>query len=263
PATGRPAPLEVRVAHRPVREHRSFHARQHAPVALEPMRPARMPDAIVEHRAPPPWQRRRGHETRGVRPVLEEQPTIIDESIQPRAIVGAEPAPQREVVRALEDVDRIHRDAADVLREATETPGRQRGGARARQLMPLDEQRADGAQRKQGAWHLGGDYHCGAFEPEGSTMPCDPAVFEDIPIFSLLDADERAVLADQVELRRFHPRQRIYKAGEQGEKAYVMLSGKVAVVVIDEDNQEVVFDTPAVGEVFGLASMLSTAPHQT
>ena len=94
-------------------------------------------------------------------------------------------------------------------------------------------------------------------------MPCDPAVFEDIPIFSLLDADERAVLADQVELRRFHPRQRIYRAGEQGEKAYVMLSGKVAVVVIDEDNQEVVVDTPAVGEVFGLASMLSTAPHQT
>ena len=94
-------------------------------------------------------------------------------------------------------------------------------------------------------------------------MPCDPAVFEDIPIFSLLDADERAVLADHVELRRFQPRQRIYKAGEPGEKAYVMLSGKVAVVVIDEDNQEVVVDRPAVGEIFGLASMLSTAPHQT
>jgi len=36
-------------------------------------------------------------------------------------------------------------------------------------------------------------------------MPCDPAVFEDIPVFSLLDADERAVLAEQVELRRFAP----------------------------------------------------------
>ena len=94
-------------------------------------------------------------------------------------------------------------------------------------------------------------------------MPCDPSVFEDIPIFSLLDADERAVLADHVELRRFQPRQRIYRAGEPGEKAYVMLSGKVEVVVIDEDNQEVVVDTPAAGEVFGLASMLSTAPHQT
>jgi uncharacterized membrane protein len=94
-------------------------------------------------------------------------------------------------------------------------------------------------------------------------MPCDPSLFEDIPIFSLLDADERAVLAEQVEVRRFTTRQRIYRTGEQGEKAYVMLSGKVAVVVIDEDNQEVVIDTPAAGEVFGLASMLSTAPHQT
>ncbi len=94
-------------------------------------------------------------------------------------------------------------------------------------------------------------------------MPCDPGVFEDIPIFSLLDADERAVLADQVELRRFPARQRIYKVGDPGEKAYVLLSGKVEVVVIDEDNQEVVIDTPAVGEVFGLSSMLSTAPHQT
>jgi CRP/FNR family cyclic AMP-dependent transcriptional regulator len=94
-------------------------------------------------------------------------------------------------------------------------------------------------------------------------MPCDPSVFEDIPIFSLLDADERAVLAGQVELRRFNARQRIYKAGEPGEKAYVLLSGKVEVVMIDEDNQEVVIDTPAVGEVFGLSSMLSTAPHQT
>jgi uncharacterized membrane protein len=94
-------------------------------------------------------------------------------------------------------------------------------------------------------------------------MPCDPSVFEDVPIFSLLDADERAVLAEHVELRRFAPRQRIYRVGDPGEKAYVMLSGRVEVVVIDDDHQEVVVDTPGNGEVFGLASMLSMAPHQT
>jgi len=94
-------------------------------------------------------------------------------------------------------------------------------------------------------------------------MPCDPAFFENIPIFSLLDADERAVLADQVELRRFTARQRIYRAGEPGQKAYVLLSGRVQVVVIDEDNQEVVLDTPAPGEIFGMASMLSASPHQS
>jgi uncharacterized membrane protein len=94
-------------------------------------------------------------------------------------------------------------------------------------------------------------------------MPCDPAIFEAIPIFSLLDADERAVLAEQVELRRFARRQRIYRVGDPGEKAYVVTSGKVEVVVIDEDNQEVVLDTPSTGEMFGLASMLSASPHAT
>ena len=34
-------------------------------------------------------------------------------------------------------------------------------------------------------------------------MACDPTVFADIPIFSLLDADERCILAEHVELRRF------------------------------------------------------------
>jgi CRP/FNR family transcriptional regulator, cyclic AMP receptor protein len=94
-------------------------------------------------------------------------------------------------------------------------------------------------------------------------MPCDPTVFEDIAIFSLLDADERAVLAEQVELRRFTARQRIYKPGDPGGKAYLKLSGRVQVVVIDEDNQEVVIDEPGNGEMFGLASMLSDSPHRT
>ena len=94
-------------------------------------------------------------------------------------------------------------------------------------------------------------------------MPCDPSVFEEIPIFSLLDAEERGVLADHVELRHFRARQRVYKAGEPGGKAYVVLKGQVNVIVIDDDNQEVVVDAPGSGEMFGLASMLSAAPHHT
>ena len=94
-------------------------------------------------------------------------------------------------------------------------------------------------------------------------MGCDPSVFEEVPIFSLLDADERAVLGEQVELRKFAARQRIYRIGEMGAKAYVVLSGQVQVAVIDDDNQEVVIDTPGPGDIFGLSSMLSASPHQT
>jgi len=94
-------------------------------------------------------------------------------------------------------------------------------------------------------------------------MPCDASVFEEVPIFSLLDADERAVLAEQVELREFAPRQRIYKVGDQGGRAYVMVSGAVRVTTVDEDHQDVIVDEPSSGEFFGFASMLDQSPHQT
>jgi len=97
---------------------------------------------------------------------------------------------------------------------------------------------------------------------EGS-MACDPAVFAEVPIFSLLDADERAILADHVELRRFVARQRIYKVGDPGSRAYIVLTGKVEVSIIDEDQHPVVVDTPAHGEIFGLSSMLAESPHLT
>jgi uncharacterized membrane protein len=94
-------------------------------------------------------------------------------------------------------------------------------------------------------------------------MACNPDVLKRVPLFSLLDDDERAVLCAQVELKTFAPRQRIYKAGEAGGRAYVMVSGKVRITTVDEDQQEVVVDEPCCGEFFGFASMLDQTPHQT
>lgn len=94
-------------------------------------------------------------------------------------------------------------------------------------------------------------------------MACTPEVLRDVPLFGLLDDDEIAVLAGQVELKKFGPRQRIYKMGDPGGQAYILVSGSVRVTTIDEDHQEVVVDEPAVGEFFGFASMLEQTPHQT
>ena len=94
-------------------------------------------------------------------------------------------------------------------------------------------------------------------------MACNPEVLKHVPLFALLDEDETAVLAGQVELRKFAPRQRIYKIGDPGERAYVMVSGMVRVSTVDQDHQEVVVDEPAHGEFFGFASMLEGTPHQT
>lgn len=94
-------------------------------------------------------------------------------------------------------------------------------------------------------------------------MPCDPNVLKMVPLFALLDDEEAAVLAGQVELRKFDPRQRIYKIGDPGGRAYIVLAGRVRITTIDDDQQEVLVDERAAGEFFGFASMLDQTPHQT
>src|SRR6202158_1701921 len=94
-------------------------------------------------------------------------------------------------------------------------------------------------------------------------MACNPDVLKNVPLFALLDEEETAVLAGQVELKTFVPRQRIYKIGDPCGRAYVMVSGAVRVTTVDEDHQEVIVDQPAAGEFFGFASMLDQTPHQT
>ncbi len=94
-------------------------------------------------------------------------------------------------------------------------------------------------------------------------MACDLNELKHVPLFALLDDEEAAVLASQVELKRFAPRQRIYKIGDTSGQAYVMISGRVRVSTVDEDHQEVVVDEPGHGEFFGFASMLEKTPHQT
>jgi len=94
-------------------------------------------------------------------------------------------------------------------------------------------------------------------------MSCDPQALKNVPLFALLDDDELALLSQQVEHKQFTPRQRIYKIGDPGGRAYVMMSGRVRVTTVDEDHQEVVVDEPSHGEFFGFASMLDQTPHQT
>jgi CRP/FNR family transcriptional regulator, cyclic AMP receptor protein len=101
------------------------------------------------------------------------------------------------------------------------------------------------------------------FPTEKNVMACNPEVLKHVPLFALLDEEETAVLASQVRLKTFSPRQRIYKMGDSSGQAYVVVSGRVRVSTVDQDQQEVVIDEPSHGEFFGFASMLEQTPHQT
>jgi len=94
-------------------------------------------------------------------------------------------------------------------------------------------------------------------------MPCDREELRHVPLFELLDDDEAAILAAQVEMKRFAARQRIFKMGDEAGHGYVVISGKVRLTTQDEDKQEVVVDEPEHGDFFGFASMLQETVHQT
>jgi CRP/FNR family cyclic AMP-dependent transcriptional regulator len=94
-------------------------------------------------------------------------------------------------------------------------------------------------------------------------MACAPEELRHVPLFELLDDDEAAILAAQVEVRDFAARQRIYKIGDVDGKAYVVMSGTVRVTTVDEDQQEVLIDEAGHGQFFGFASMLEGVAHTT
>lgn len=94
-------------------------------------------------------------------------------------------------------------------------------------------------------------------------MSCDAELLKQVPFFSLLDQEELQVLAAHVELCRFAPFEAIYRRGDAGGAAYVLLDGSVRVTIVDEDNQDVTLDEPARGDLFGFASLLDDAPHES
>src|SRR5258708_39768272 len=94
-------------------------------------------------------------------------------------------------------------------------------------------------------------------------MPCNPEILKQVPLFALLDDEEIAVLSGQVEVKHFAARQRIYKIGEPGGRAYVVVSGMARVTTVDEDHQEVVVDEPSQGVFFAFAPMLEETVHRS
>lgn len=84
-----------------------------------------------------------------------------------------------------------------------------------------------------------------------------------IPLLTRLDPVELEVLASQVDLRTYQPRERIFGIGEVAEAIYLVVSGSVCVTTVDEENQEVLIAQRGPGTLMGLSSMLDESIRQT
>lgn len=91
----------------------------------------------------------------------------------------------------------------------------------------------------------------------------DPDLFNDVPLFQLLDADERKVLADQVSVRKFKEGEVIFKAGDPGGLAYLVQKGTIHVSIKDANHETVVVDIADDGGLVGMSSLMAGEKHQT
>ena len=92
-------------------------------------------------------------------------------------------------------------------------------------------------------------------------MATDAALLADVGFFKLLDEDERAVLAQQVERHTFPADATIFRENEPGGIMYVIRHGKVELWTYDEDHQRVVLATFEGGDFFGELSLLDEDPR--
>jgi CRP/FNR family cyclic AMP-dependent transcriptional regulator len=92
-------------------------------------------------------------------------------------------------------------------------------------------------------------------------MATDATLLADIGFFKLLDDDERAVLAQQIERRTIPAGTTIFREGEPGGIMYLIRSGKVESWLYDEDRKRVVLATFEDGDFFGELSLLDQEPR--
>jgi uncharacterized membrane protein len=83
----------------------------------------------------------------------------------------------------------------------------------------------------------------------------------EVPIFSLLDPNECATLAQLVAPEHFAAGQMIFSAGDAGGSLYIVHSGHVQVYTQSLEGERIVLDENGPGDVFGEISLLDGGPR--
>ncbi len=82
-------------------------------------------------------------------------------------------------------------------------------------------------------------------------MVCDPAFLHDVPLFKLLDEQERAGLAAVLDVRPMAKGETLFHTGDPGDRMFVVRQGIVELFTKDKMGQKIVLETAGPGDQFG------------
>ena len=92
-------------------------------------------------------------------------------------------------------------------------------------------------------------------------MPADASLLIDLPLFESLADEERALLAEAVDIIAIPSGKALFKAGDPGHAMYVVATGEIEISVTDHAGQKIVLTVASRGDVFGELAMLDAGPR--
>lgn len=92
-------------------------------------------------------------------------------------------------------------------------------------------------------------------------MPNHADTLAEVPLFSLLDDNERAALAERVEVLSLPAGKTVFRYGDPGDSMYVVRAGVVEISFKNDTGERIVLETARTGDFFGEMSLLDGAPR--
>lgn len=87
-------------------------------------------------------------------------------------------------------------------------------------------------------------------------MSADVTMIGEVPIFALMDEEEREALAQMMDCREFKAGQTLFEYGDHGAEIYIVRSGQVEIYVENTDGEKVILAKNERGDVIGEISFL-------
>jgi CRP/FNR family transcriptional regulator, cyclic AMP receptor protein len=92
-------------------------------------------------------------------------------------------------------------------------------------------------------------------------MPADPQLLNEVPLFALLDDQERATLAERMETVTFAAGTTLFHRGDPGDSLYVVKTGEVEIFFKNDTGERILLETARAGDFFGEVSLLDGGPR--
>ena len=92
-------------------------------------------------------------------------------------------------------------------------------------------------------------------------MPCDAQTLADVELFEHVSDEDRARLAEFIDIAQLTAGELLFRAGEPGESLYVVRSGEIELFIRDTAGQKIALAIAGAGEVFGELALLDRGPR--